>query len=103
MGYHQATRSKVEQNKMMTFIYDERFDQFDTWEILGSGPIRFIHENSYSVSFGSDTYFLIYGVFMGKDRWTSIDMEFQGWACDIKHKEMIELIGGAKKWISILP
>lgn len=88
---------------MMTFVYDKSFDLFDTWEILGSGPIRFVHGNEYTLSFESETYFLIYGIFSGKDQWSSVDMSFQGWACDIKYRELMELTGGTKKWISILP
>lgn len=88
---------------MMTFVYDESFDPFDTWKILGSGPIRFVHGNQYAVSFEGATYFLIYGIFSGKDKWTSIDMDFQGWACDIEYSELIGLISEEKKWITILP
>ena len=88
---------------MMTFVYDESFDAFDTWKILGSGPIRFVHGNEYGVSFEGATYFLIYGIFSGKDQWSSIDMSFQGWACDIEYKDLMELICDAKNWISILP
>ena len=93
----------MDENKMMTFVYDESFDPFDTWKILGSGPIRFVHGNQYAVSFESATYFLIYGIFSGKDKWTFIDMDFQGWACDIEYSELIELIGEEKKWLTILP
>jgi hypothetical protein len=91
------------ENKMISFVYDESFDPFDTWEILGGGPIRFVHDNQYTVSFEGATYFLIYGIFSGRDKWTSIDREFQGWACDIKYRVLIELIGGTKNWITILP
>lgn len=93
----------MDENKMMTFVYDESFDPFDTWKILGSGPIRFVHGNQYAVSFEGATYFLIYGIFSGKDKWTSIDMDFQGWACDIEYSELIGLISEEKKWITILP
>jgi hypothetical protein len=93
----------MDENKMITFVYDESFDLFDTWEILGNGPVRFVHGNQYTVSFEGATYFLIYGIFSGKDKWSSIDMAFQGWACDIEYKELIELIGDTKNWISIVP
>ena len=93
----------MEENKVTIFVYDESFDPFDTWKILGSGPIRFVHGNQYAVSFEGATYFLIYGIFSGKDKWTSIDMDFQGWACDIEYSELIELIGEEKKWLTILP
>lgn len=92
----------MEENKVTIFVYDESFDPFDTWEILGSGPIRFIHGNEYTVSFEAETYFIIYGMFSGKDEWRSINMTMNGWACDIKYKETVELMSGGRGWITIL-
>ena len=81
------------------FIYDESFDQFETYEILGSGPIRFVHGENYTVLFESQTYFLVYGRFSGRDKWTTIDMVFQGWACDIIYSDRMKLFSPHKKWI----
>lgn len=81
------------------FIYDVSFDQFDTWEILGSGPVRFVHGENYSVLFESQTYFLVYGRFSGRDKWTTVDMVSQGWACDIMYADKMKLFSPHKKWI----
>ena len=97
----------MEKDKMITFVYDESFDSFDIWKILGeNGPIRFVHGNEYSASFGNKTYFLIFGVFTTKDRlWLPInmDMSLQGWGCDIKYADIMELLNPDKKWISLYP
>jgi len=83
---------------MITFVYDESFDLFDTWKILGNGSVRFVHGNQYTVSFEGATYFLIYGIFSGKDKWT-LDMTSNGWGCDIQYRDRMELFNPNKKWI----
>ena len=91
---------KVKQWKIMwKFTYDRCFDEFETWEILGSGPIRFVHGNEYTVIFEAETYFIIHGMFSGKDEWISIDMVLNGWACDIKYADRMEFLNPDKKWI----
>jgi hypothetical protein len=83
------------------FTYDKCFDEFDTWEILGSGPIKFVHGNKYTVILEGETYFIIYGVLFGKNSGHYIDMTLNGWACDIQYLERIELLNPDKKWISL--
>ena len=83
------------------FIYDEFFDQFETYEILASGPVRFIHGENYRVLFEDKTYFLIYGIFSCRNKWKTIDMVSQGWACDIMYADKMKLFNPDKKWISL--